>query len=388
MKTPGAFYVALELIRNYTGDQPLHLYLKQAFRKKRNYGSRDRKLYADLVFAWHRSGKWMISDPEFKLAVSSLIMGLDLKYGRALSSLEEDLVLGELKKIPVPGRLAWLKQKETDPTLSEVFPALNELSSGFSLEISDFFTLPTTWFRLPDHAILHEYEVYEDELTHWSSMFTHAGTDLYEILGASQPDLVIQDISSQVASALISLQPGNKVWDCCAGSGGKSLFLADRFPGKFQLWASDVRENILKNLQKRFNNRKTSPRVFQFDLMSKQVVPGSCMIEPGSMDLVLADVPCSGSGTWRRNPERLVFFDPSSIEKYAQLQYNIIKNALPALNEDGNLYYMTCSVYARENELNVQRMESELHLKCVEMHFIDKLDVGGDAMFFARLQRV
>lgn len=388
MKTPGAFFVALELIRNYHGDQPLHLYLKHQFRSRRNFGSRDRRLYSDLVFGWYRTGHWMNENPELKLTVSAVLMGLDLKYPKALSSISDHPLVGLAAKESVEERLKWLQQRGVAPQLSDVFPALASLSNGFSLQLGDLFTLPFTWFRLPDSSLLSEFETTLDELTGWTALRTISGTNLDELLSHSHPDFVIQDFSSQVASALIDVKKGNKVWDCCAGSGGKSLFIADRFPGAFTLWASDVRESILRNIEKRFSGRMTKPEVFQMDLEKSSVAKESFMVSPDSMDLVLADVPCSGSGTWRRNPEQLVFFDPARINEYADLQFKIVKNALPALKTDGHLYYMTCSVYSEENEKNISRFESELSLKCVEMHFIDKLSVGADAMFVAKLRRI
>lgn len=379
--------MALDLIRDYSGDQPLHLYLKHQFRKHRHFGSRDRKMYADLIFAWHRTGNFLIHQPEWKIAVSALLLGLDLKYGKALAKMAELSELSECLSVPLEDRYQWLKNKSLAPELKDIFPVAQYISPSVSMDIRQFFRIPYTWFRIPGEFEPPHFQSVRDEETGWVALMTDAGTDLEAQLGRIHPDYVIQDLSSQIAAARIQLKPGDKVWDCCAGSGGKSLFLADRYQNTFELWASDVRENILQNLQKRFSGRKCIPHTFVKDLSALTVNYEETPRLFGKMDVIIADVPCSGSGTWRRNPEQLVLFKAETLNEYAELQYTIVKNALPALNAKGTLYYLTCSIYAEENEENVRRMEDELGLRCMDMKYLNYLTEGADIIFMAKLTR-
>src|SRR5690606_33804989 len=154
------------------------------------------------------------------------------------------------------------------------------------------------------------------------------------------------------------IDPGEikKVWDCCAASGGKSILVNDLL-GNIELTVSDVRESILVNLHKRFRTagiKKYDP--FVADLTKKKA---KIQMEKEGMDLVIADVPCSGSGTWGRTPEQLRYFDCKQIDEYVTRQERIVRNTYPCLKKGGLLLYVTCSVYGRENEEQVRKFEED-----------------------------
>ncbi len=139
-------------------------------------------------------------------------------------------------------------------------------------------------------------------------------------------EAVVQDVNSQSVLDLLptTLREHKKIeaWDCCAASGGKSILLHDRFPG-VSLTVSDVRETILRNLKKRFEQAGIrNYRSFTFDLAHSPLT-----LPHPPFDLVICDAPCSGSGTWSRTPEQLRFFKKEKIEQYAQLQKSIALNA-------------------------------------------------------------
>ena len=172
------------------------------------------------------------------------------------------------------------------------------------------------------------------------------------------------------------------VWDCCAASGGKSI-LANDVLGDIQLTVSDVRENILFNLKKRFvaagiNNYKS----FIADLTNpKQPVSAE------SFDLIIADVPCSGSGTWSRTPEQLYYFEPAKIDEYAKLQKAILKNVINALKPGGYFLYITCSVFKKENEHAIDFLQENFNLKTLKMELLKGYELKADSMFAALLQK-
>ena len=100
-------------------------------------------------------------------------------------------------------------------------------------------------------------------------------------------------------------------------------------------------------------------------------------------DVIIDDVPCTGSGTWGRNPEQLFYFDEARIGEYALLQRSIISNAVPHLKQGGALVYITCSVFKQENEENVAFIEQELGLKHVRSGSIPGYELKADSMFAA-----
>jgi 16S rRNA (cytosine967-C5)-methyltransferase len=209
-----------------------------------------------------------------------------------------------------------------------------------------------------------------------SSKITH----LLEIDKAA----VIQDYSSQrVREFLEPLKPGPpaRVWDCCAASGGKSI-LAKDILGEFDLIVSDVRESILVSLQDRFRQAGIKNYDgFVADLSRPLTVSLS------SFNLVIADVPCTGSGTWSRTPEQLFYFDPIRIEEYAALQKKIVSTAIPQLEPGGHLLYITCSVFKKENEEAVEFIKEKFHLQTVKMELLKGYDKKADTMFAALLKK-
>ncbi|MEO5500514.1 MAG: Fmu (Sun) domain-containing protein, partial [Ginsengibacter sp.] len=194
---------------------------------------------------------------------------------------------------------------------------------------------------------------------------------------------VIQDYNSQkVGSLLITAQkylPGNiNCWDCCAGSGGKSILAYDILKN-LKLTVSDKRKSILDNLQKRFSVAGIKDYKFLVaDIAAKKYIPPH-----KDFDLIIADVPCSGSGTWSRTPEQLRFFHDSEIDRYATLQKNILRNTVDSLKPGGCLVYVTCSVFEKENEANIHFVKEQLGLELLESHYFKGYEMKADTLFGA-----
>jgi 16S rRNA (cytosine967-C5)-methyltransferase len=110
-------------------------------------------------------------------------------------------------------------------------------------------------------------------------------------------------------------------------------------------------------------------------------------IQHSPFDLIIADVPCSGSGTWGRTPEQLSFFQSSSIETYSALQKKIVSNTITQLKPNGYFLYITCSVLKKENEVNVEWMQEELKLQLVKQEVIKGYRYKADTMFAALLAK-
>jgi 16S rRNA (cytosine967-C5)-methyltransferase len=205
-------------------------------------------------------------------------------------------------------------------------------------------------------------------------------------------EAVIQDQNSQrtgrfLSSAFASLQNDKPaVWDCCAGSGGKSIMAFDIDP-RIKLTVSDARESVLANLKKRFANAGIkSYESFVVDLANKSAIRSRWLSGPKS-DIIIADVPCSGSGTWSRTPEQLYFFEEEGIEKYSTLQKKIISNAIPHLKPGGAFVYITCSVFKKENEEVVTFIRENFPLKLKQMEVLKGYDKKADSMFVALFEK-
>ena len=152
----------------------------------------------------------------------------------------------------------------------------------------------------------------------------------------------------------------------------------DIVPG-IDLTVSDVRKSILVNLERRFQKAGiTGYHSFVADLTDSQ-----SLLSDSTYETIIADVPCTGSGTWARTPEQLYFFDEKRIEYYAELQKKILCNVIPKLRAGGRLVYISCSVFKKENEAVAGFIEQQFDLELIHMQLLHGYEMKADSMFVA-----
>ena len=168
--------------------------------------------------------------------------------------------------------------------------------------------------------------------------------NLYSLESFKNVLFEIQDIASQVIGLVSCAKPGERWWDCCAGAGGKSLQLSSMMQNKGRIVSSDIREYKLDDLKKRARrNEKSNIECRTWDgkaLRNKK---------SESFDGVLADAPCSCSGTWRRNPDARWRSAPADVNELISIPSSILENTSSAVKNGGVLIYATCSVFDEEN---------------------------------------
>lgn len=163
----------------------------------------------------------------------------------------------------------------------------------------------------------------------------------------------IQDEGSQLITQLCAPAPGTQVLDYCAGAGGKTMALADMMQGKGRIVAMDSDKRRLEKAKPRFKRAGLSDiievRPLEDDRHRKWLKR-----QKGTFDLVLADVPCTGTGTWRRNPDtRWRTFGPS-LSDLVQTQAEILDKVCATVKPGGRLVYATCSLLPEENEKQIE----------------------------------
>ncbi len=194
------------------------------------------------------------------------------------------------------------------------------------------------------------------------SIFAESGGDLP----------AIDDGSRLVAELAAAAMPGAKrVWDCCAAPGGKTLILAKRASGA-DLIASDVSPKRLAQMQARLRRYSYSDPVRCAVLDAAQ--PD---IRTEAFDLVLCDVPCSGTGTLAANPEIRHRLRPEELTRQAERQGKILKGALSRLAVGGRLVYSTCSLEPEENEQVVNAVASEAFQRVPVQPLLEQLAASG-----------
>jgi 16S rRNA (cytosine967-C5)-methyltransferase len=195
----------------------------------------------------------------------------------------------------------------------------------------------------------------------------------------------VQDASSQLVAAALDVKPGMRVIDACAGSGGKSLHLAALMENKGRILSMDVEAWKLQNTKLRARRNGVS-------IIEPKVIEGNKTIKrlKDSADRVLLDVPCSGLGVLKRNPDTKWKLSPESIEKVQGIQQEILQNYSSMVKPDGIMVYATCSILPTENQEQVEKFLASEKGKDFELIDDQKVlaqDSGFDGFYIAKLRK-
>ena len=155
----------------------------------------------------------------------------------------------------------------------------------------------------------------------------------------------VQDEGSQLAALFSAAKPGEQVIDLCAGAGGKTLALAAMMQGKGRLIATDRDKRQLAPIHERLSRAG----VHNCDVRTPKGDSDPLSDIKGSADLVVIDAPCTGTGTWRRNPDAKWRMRPGSLEVRLKDQAEVLARAAPLVKPGGRIAYITCSVLPVEN---------------------------------------
>jgi 16S rRNA (cytosine967-C5)-methyltransferase len=155
----------------------------------------------------------------------------------------------------------------------------------------------------------------------------------------------VQDEGSQLAAVLSAARPGEQVIDLCAGAGGKTLALAALMQGKGRLIATDRDKRQLAPIHERLSRAG----VHNADVRTPKGEADTLGDIRASADLVLIDAPCTGTGTWRRNPDAKWRMRPGALEVRLKDQIEVLDRATALVKPGGRIAYVTCSVLPPEN---------------------------------------
>jgi len=206
--------------------------------------------------------------------------------------------------------------------------------------------------------------------------------NVFELEEFTRGHFEMQDEASQLAAGLVLPARKDRVLDYCAGGGGKTLAFIHRLEGTGQVYLHDVRSAPLRNARVRL--ARAGATNVQF------MEPGDKGLQllRGSMDWVVADVPCSGTGALRRSPDQKWRVGEPQLAELVTKQREIFKEALGYMAPQGRIVYITCSVLAEENERQVAWFVQEHGLVIDGEVFKTLPSVGGmDGFFATRFRR-
>ncbi|MBI3886235.1 MAG: RsmB/NOP family class I SAM-dependent RNA methyltransferase, partial [Opitutae bacterium] len=175
------------------------------------------------------------------------------------------------------------------------------------------------------------------------SALSYSGlTDLYRTPEFQAGEFEIQDLASQLVSHACAPHPGETWWDACAGEGGKTLHLSDLMKNKGLLWASDRSKRRLDKLK----TRAARAQVFNFRTAPWE--GDAHLPTKGKFNGILVDAPCSGVGTWQRNPHARWTTTPKDVQELAVVQLSLLNHAAGSLKPNGRLIYAVCTLTRAE----------------------------------------
>lgn len=339
-KTPYREHHILQVLKSYDlPSKPIDAHLRDYFLSHKSLGSKDRAEIAEAVYGvirWMGLIDSLCEKPLSWEARYACFRELDLKKSR----LKKDLP--EFTKVSFPealylrlekaygtamARRLCLESNTQAPTTVRINPLKTSRETQLGLWKSQH---PVSACERAPHGIL-----FHQRIALFALPEFHAG--FFEM----------QDEGSQLLADLINANPGENILDYCAGSGGKSLAFAHKLEGKGQVYLHDIRTHALKEAKKRLKRA---------GVQNAQIVgPDDVRLEKlkKKMDWVLADVPCSGTGTLRRNPDMKWKFSEEMLERLVGQQRLIFEKALSFVRPGGRIVYGTCSMLPAENQEQV-----------------------------------
>ncbi len=382
----------------FTEDRHADKMIEQALRQNNKAGSRDRAFIAETCYEVVRRyrlyaeilGKTPETETDFwqMIGIHLVLQGKSLPDWQEFKGLNPGNILkraAELDNI-----------RALHNSMPDWLDALGEQ------ELGERWTDTAEWLNKPAQVVLRVNRLKTDRQTLQKALLEEG----VETLAVGQGDALVlperrnvfqtkafkdgwfevQDYSSQLVAPLLAPEPGMRVVDACAGGGGKTLHLAALMHSKGQLIALDTLGWKLDELKKRARRSSASnieTRVIENRKVIKRLY--------SSADRLLLDVPCSGLGVLRRNPDSKWKLTPEMIERLRVTQQDILQGYSPIVRPGGRMVYATCSILPSENEDQVATFlasEAGKEFKLLEERRILPQDEGFDGFYMALLERV
>jgi 16S rRNA (cytosine967-C5)-methyltransferase len=318
--SPSPIQLAERIIRRADREHPADAVLRAELKAVREIPPGSAAETSRMVFAFYRWRGWLAKDQPLAHQLQHA-----LQLAASFAARPQSFATDELLQRAVPAwagdevqpDAAWIRSLQTEPRLWLRARAGQGSALCSRLGHASIVTLPD--------AVL-----YEGAQDLFRSPEFHSG--LFEI----------QDVASQAVGFLCAPEPGQTWWDACAGEGGKLLHLSDLMQNKGLLWASDRAEWRLQKLKR----RTARARCFNY---RAAVWDGAARLPTKTrFDGVLLDAPCSGLGTWQRNPHARWTTTLDDIHELADLQQRLLSHAAPSVKPGGKLLYAVCTLARAE----------------------------------------
>ncbi len=328
--------------------------IEKCFKNNRKWGARDRKFFAETVYEIVRHKRRLEfiggSDNPWDLIAAYLF--------QTMSEIPDWEEFDHLKISDLKSR----NSAEKAPEVANSFPDwLHELGlSEFGnewIKIMNALNMPaevflrTNTLRTDVDTLMAELasEEIQTEKVFDSCIKLVKRKNVFITKAFRKGYFEVQDAASQMVAPLLDVKPGLRVVDACAGAGGKSLHLAALMKNKGKIISMDIHEWKLKALKVRAARDGV-------DIIETKLIESNKTVKriENTFDRVLLDVPCSGLGVLRRNPDTKWKLSLEEIQRLTDLQKEIITQYSKMCKSGGRMVYATCSILHRENEEQIK----------------------------------
>jgi 16S rRNA (cytosine967-C5)-methyltransferase len=291
---------------------------------------------------WTIFGTYLIFDG-YDLPESNYFKTLNAK--KTISQLEKFYKIRKIRE-SVPDWLDAIGEKELGKQWDKVVRALNQRPSMI-LRANSLATTPKDLQKILEE----EEKITDTTLITWSpdAVELKYPRNVFRTQAYHNGLFEVQDAASQMVSEYLNVQPGMRVIDACAGAGGKTLHLAALMKNKGRIIALDVKDRKLQELKKRTTRANVN-------IVETKKIESSKTIKrlKGTADRLLLDVPCSGLGVLRRNPDSKWKLNLEEIERVKKIQREILSSFSDMTKVGGKMVYATCSILPSEGEEQVK----------------------------------
>lgn len=366
--------------------------IERTLKSNPKWGARDRSFIAETTYEmvrWWRLINYLSpsTEPYDLFGTYWLMQGHSLPPWEEFAKINADKIKQKYDDLEDPAKLEsvpdWLfdlGQKELGAKWEAEIHSLNQ-EAQVVLRVN---TLKTTRERLKnrlaeDGIHTHIVKGYPDAL------ILDERTNVFRNPAFKEGLFEVQDASSQLVAAALSVEPGMRVIDACAGAGGKALHIAALMQNKGKVLCMDLEEWKLQQTKLRARRDGVS-------IIERKVIEGSKTIKrlKETADRLLLDVPCSGLGVLRRNPDTKWKLTEESIAKVLQTQQEILQSYPSMVKPGGQMVYATCSILPSENQDQIAKfLESEAgkDFELIEDQKVLAQESGFDGFYIARLQK-
>ncbi len=312
---------AARVLASVADDLPADAALRRYLYGARRLGAPEKRAISRAVFAYFRWRQWLDARDSLQKQVGEA-EGLQARFNADDTAIKVEALAARAVPAWVHGEMelppAYLRQLQREPALwlrarpGEAARLVRELAEG---ERSD---------HAPD-----------------AIRFT-GKQDLFLTPAFHRGAFEIQDLASQLVGLACAPQPGETWWDACAGEGGKLLHLADLMGNKGLVWGTDRNERRLAVLRRR------AARARLFNFRTEVWDGGPALPTKTKFDGILVDAPCSGLGTWQRNPHARWTTSPADVQQLAATQRALLDHVAGSLKPGGRLFYAVCTLTRSE----------------------------------------